>query len=115
MESQVIDTRERQGFTYRLRRCKMCGFEYVTHEKYVGPSKKGFPRILFLGEAQYWTEAVWLEYRTGKLTATSISGMTESMVYFGNGSSADRKTCLHEWRIWNRKPSEQMRREEAWQ
>ena len=115
MESQVIDTRERQGFTYRLRRCMKCGFEYVTHEKYFGPAKKNQPRILYLGEAQTWTEAVWVEDRVGRIQATSINGMTETAVYFGNGTIVERKTCLHSWRMWTRRPTEQQRREEQWQ
>lgn len=114
-ESRVLETRERQEFVYRLRRCESCGFEYVTHEKYFGPARKNLPRILFLGEAERWNEAIWLEYRTGRFMATSISGMTDKMVYFGNGMSADRKTCLHEWRMWTRKPNEQQRKDETWQ
>ena len=114
-ESRVLESRERQGFTYRLRKCMSCGFEYVTHEKYFGPAKANQPRILFLAEAEKWAEAVWLEYRVGRFIATSISGITETAVFFGNGMSASRKTCLHEWRMWTKRPTETQRRDEQWQ
>ena len=115
-ESKILDSREREGFTYRKRKCVRCGYEYITHERFVrGVRSTSGPRLMYLNEMQEWTEAVWLELRDGKLIATSIQGIDEDSVHFSNSMVMRRSACLHNWRVWDRRPSEDKRREERWQ
>lgn len=115
-ESRVIDSREFKEYVYRRRKCMNCGYVYMTHERFVRGCKSIYgPRVLFLNELENNPEAVWLELRTGRLSATSIVDMSEDTVFFDNGTNQSRKSCLHMWRVWDKRPSDIQRREEKWQ
>lgn len=116
--SLVLETRERQDFVYRKRKCTVCGYEYMTHERFARGCRtmNGTPRLLYLNELENRLEAVWLEYRiTGRVTATAIARVTSDAVYFDNGTYLSKESCLHMWRVWDKRPDSILRESEEWQ
>ena len=83
-ESKVLDSRERQKFTYRKRKCLKCGYEYITHEVFV----RGQTPI----DARF----------------------TDTTVEFENGMIQIRKLYRKQWRVWNKKPSDKQIKEVEW-
>lgn len=114
-QSRVIESRERQKFMYRKRKCLKCGYEYITHETFVkGQMPIDAPYVMPLSAIQKYEEAVWLEVKGLKLIATSVKRFTDTTVEFENGMIQIRKLYGKQWRVWNRKPSDRQRKEVEW-
>lgn len=114
-ESKVLDSRERQKFTYRKRKCLRCGYEYITHEVFVkGQISIDAPYVMPLFALQEYEEAVWLEVKGLKLIATSVKRFTDTTVEFENGMIQIRKLYRKQWRVWNKKPSDRQKGEVEW-
>lgn len=114
-QSRVIESRERQKFTYRKRKCLKCGYEYITHEVFVkGQMPIDAPHTMPLFMLQVYEEAVWLEVKGMKLIATSVKRFTDTTVEFENGMIQIRKLYGKQWRVWSKKPSEKQRKEIGW-
>ena len=114
--SRVLDSRERNKFTYRRRKCSICGFEYVTHEVFIrGSMPIDGPRVIPYEALKEWKEAVWIENNgTTKMIATSIADYHSTAVTFANGYLGRKANYNQYWRVWSARPTEKQRAGNAW-
>lgn len=116
-QSKVINSRERKDFVSRCRQCTVCGYTYLTHETFQKTSTHwSGPRILWIPDLQNRTEAVWLEVTGTRpiLTATSVKRITETTVEFDNGMVQIRSIQNKQWRVWDKRPTDYLRKKVKW-
>jgi len=112
--SRVLESRERQKFTYRRRKCSVCGFEYMTHEIFIrGEMPFDGPYVIPYEALKKWREAVWLEMNDGWMTATSVVKYG-SRVEFAGGFNGGKWNYNKLWRAWSARPSDRQRKEVEW-
>jgi len=115
-QSRVLESREREKFVMRRRRCEVCGYTFLTHEIFVrGEMPIDGPRVLYWPEVCREEEAIWLEIRGKPPVATAVKSVGDTSTEFGNGLMQINSLYRKQWRVWNLKPSEMARRDAQWE
>ena len=111
--SRVLDSRSRGGYISRQRECLQCGHRYRTWEILKSELQpKPEPKVLPLESVE--EEALWLELCTGELIPTAVKHSSGSLIQFYDGHVMMRTKYRQLWRVWNRKPTDSMRRKKKW-